>query len=44
MKINDVLTFDEIAEIVDSYNADNNKSKTAVSPDEQLNNQMKIEY
>lgn len=44
MKINDVLTFDEIAEIVDSYNADNNKSKTAVSPDEQLNNQVKIEY
>ena len=44
MKINDVLTFDEIAEIVDSYNADNNKSKTAVIPDEQFNNQMKIEY
>ena len=44
MKIKDALTFDEIAEIVDSYNADNNKSKTAVSPDEQLNNQMKIEY
>ena len=44
MKIKDVLTFDEIAEIVDSYNADNNKSKTAVSPNEQLNNKMKIEY
>lgn len=44
LKIKDGLTFDEIAEIVDSYNADNNKSKTAVIPDEQLNNQMKIEY
>lgn len=44
MKIKYALTFDEIAEIVDSYNADNNKSKMAVSPDEQLNNQMKIEY
>ena len=44
MKIKDALTFDEIAEIVDSYNADNNKSKTTVSPDEQFNNQMKIEY
>lgn len=44
MKLKDALTFDEIAEIVDGYKADNNKSKTAVSPDEQLNNQMKIEY
>ena len=44
MKINDTLAFDEIAEIVDGYKADNDKSKTAVSPDEQLNNQVKIEY